>query len=45
MATKLYNVLIGTAERFVPDKLRPLWMHPAGNYFIFLFKFQKKIKQ
>lgn len=29
--SKLYNGMIGAADKFVPAKLRPLWMHPAGK--------------
>lgn len=30
--TKVYQLLVKTAEPFVPKKLQPLWNHPAGNY-------------
>lgn len=29
--TKIYQLLIKSAEPFVPKKLHPLWNHPAGN--------------
>lgn len=29
--TKVYQLLVKTAEPFVPKKLQPLWNHPAGN--------------
>lgn len=30
--TKLYQLLIKSAEPLVPKKLQPLWNHPAGNF-------------
>ncbi|EDW59479.1 mitochondrial pyruvate carrier 2 [Drosophila virilis] len=35
--TKLYNGLIGVCDKFVPAKMRPLWMHPAGPKTIFFW--------
>lgn len=38
LPSKIYNGLISAADKHVPDKLRPLWNHPAGkflNAFIF----------
>ncbi|EDW42860.1 mitochondrial pyruvate carrier 2 [Drosophila sechellia] len=35
--SKLYNGMIGAADKFVPAKLRPLWMHPAGPKTIFFW--------
>lgn len=29
--TKLYQLLVRTAEPLVPQKLVPLWNHPAGQ--------------
>lgn len=29
--TKVYQSLIKRAEPFVPQKLQPLWNHPAGK--------------
>lgn len=29
--TKIYQLLIKSAEPFVPKKLQPLWNHEAGN--------------
>ena len=29
--SKIYNALIGRVDKVVPDKLRPLWQHPAGR--------------
>lgn len=31
----VYRGIITVADRFVPDKLRPLWNHPAGKKLIF----------
>lgn len=30
VSSKIYNGIIGYADKFVPAKLRPLWVHPAG---------------
>lgn len=30
--TKIYQLLVKTAEPLVPKKLQPLWNHPAGNF-------------
>lgn len=35
--SKIYNKLIGTADKYVPDKLRPLWQHPAGPKTVFFW--------
>ncbi|KAH8418545.1 hypothetical protein KR009_012165 [Drosophila setifemur] len=35
--SKLYNGMIGACDKFVPAKLRPLWMHPAGPKTIFFW--------
>ncbi|KAH8322005.1 hypothetical protein KR074_008200 [Drosophila pseudoananassae] len=35
--SKIYNGMIGAADKFVPAKLRPLWMHPAGPKTIFFW--------
>ncbi|KAH8417025.1 hypothetical protein KR222_001685 [Zaprionus bogoriensis] len=35
--TKLYNGIIGVADKFVPAKMRPLWVHPAGPKTIFFW--------
>lgn len=32
LPTKVYQLLIKSAEPFVPKKLQPLWNHPAGNF-------------
>ena len=38
-ASAVYNGLVNTADKFVPSKFRPLWMHPAGkSYFYFIIK-------
>lgn len=29
--SKVYNALVGSVDKVVPDKLRPLWQHPAGR--------------
>lgn len=31
--TKVYQLLIKSAEPYVPNKLQPLWNHAAGKYF------------
>lgn len=33
VSSKVYNGIIGFADKFVPAKLRPLWVHPAGDNF------------
>lgn len=33
VSSKVYNGIIGFADKFVPAKLRPLWVHPAGENF------------
>lgn len=33
LPTKVYQLLIKSAEPFVPQKLQPLWNHPAGQYY------------
>ncbi|ALC46878.1 CG9399 [Drosophila busckii] len=35
--SKLYNGLIGACDKFVPAKMRPLWLHPAGPKTIFFW--------
>ncbi|XP_030373508.1 mitochondrial pyruvate carrier 2 [Scaptodrosophila lebanonensis] len=35
--SKVYNGLIGSLDKFVPAKLRPLWVHPAGPKTIFFW--------
>lgn len=30
MSSAVYRSIISTAEKFVPNKLQPLWNHPAG---------------
>ncbi|EDW34592.1 GL21495 [Drosophila persimilis] len=35
--SKAYNGLIGVCDKFVPPKMRPLWMHPAGPKTIFFW--------
>ncbi|XP_022216019.1 mitochondrial pyruvate carrier 2-like [Drosophila obscura] len=35
--SKVYNGLIGVCDKFVPPKMRPLWMHPAGPKTIFFW--------
>ncbi|XP_017480426.1 PREDICTED: mitochondrial pyruvate carrier 2-like [Rhagoletis zephyria] len=37
MASALYRVLVNSADRYVPSKLRPLWEHPAGPKTIFFW--------
>ena len=34
---KVYNSIIGSADKYVPAKLRPLWVHPAGPKTIFFW--------
>jgi len=34
--SRAYNGLINACDKFVPAKLRPLWMHPAGYITYFL---------
>lgn len=31
--TKIYQLIVKSAEPFVPKKLQPLWNHAAGNHF------------
>ncbi|XP_055906085.1 mitochondrial pyruvate carrier 2-like [Eupeodes corollae] len=35
--SKLYNAVINVADKFVPNHLRPLWMHPAGPKTVFFW--------
>ncbi|XP_055315523.1 mitochondrial pyruvate carrier 2-like [Sitodiplosis mosellana] len=35
--TKVYQLLVKTAEPFVPKKLQPLWNHPAGPKTVFFW--------
>ncbi|XP_031638518.1 mitochondrial pyruvate carrier 2-like [Contarinia nasturtii] len=35
--TKVYQLLIKSAEPFVPKKLQPLWNHPAGPKTVFFW--------
>ncbi len=30
---KIYNALIGSVDKHVPEKMRPLWQHPAGKRY------------
>ncbi|EDW81004.1 uncharacterized protein Dwil_GK11251 [Drosophila willistoni] len=36
-SSKVYNGIIGAADKHVPAKMRPLWMHPAGPKTIFFW--------
>ncbi|KAM8704383.1 hypothetical protein ACLKA7_008913 [Drosophila subpalustris] len=35
--SKVYNGLIGVCDKFVPAKMRPLWMHAAGPKTVFFW--------
>ncbi|XP_011185003.1 mitochondrial pyruvate carrier 2 [Zeugodacus cucurbitae] len=35
--SRIYNSLIGTTDKYVPNSLRPLWEHPAGPKTIFFW--------
>ncbi|XP_017485673.1 PREDICTED: mitochondrial pyruvate carrier 2-like [Rhagoletis zephyria] len=35
--SRLYNGIIGMADKFVPGRWRPLWEHPAGPKTIFFW--------
>ncbi|XP_049885743.1 mitochondrial pyruvate carrier 2-like isoform X2 [Pectinophora gossypiella] len=37
MATRIYKGVVSVADKFVPNKLRPLWEHPAGPKTIFFW--------
>ncbi|XP_055379255.1 mitochondrial pyruvate carrier 2-like [Condylostylus longicornis] len=37
LPSKIYQGLISSADKFVPDKLRPLWNHPAGPKTVFFW--------
>ncbi|XP_053956168.1 mitochondrial pyruvate carrier 2-like [Anastrepha obliqua] len=37
LLSRLYNGIIGTADKFVPSPMRPLWEHPAGPKTIFFW--------
>lgn len=39
--SKVYNGMIGAVDKHVPAKLRPLWMHPAGEKTMMLFTLSK----
>ncbi|CAD6995722.1 mitochondrial pyruvate carrier 2 [Ceratitis capitata] len=34
---KIYNALVNSADKYVPDKMRPLWQHPAGPKTVFFW--------
>ncbi|XP_011185004.1 mitochondrial pyruvate carrier 2 [Zeugodacus cucurbitae] len=34
---KIYNALIGSVDKHVPAKMRPLWLHPAGPKTVFFW--------
>lgn len=31
----VYRTLVRTVDKFVPEKFRPLWNHPAGEKVLF----------
>ena len=33
----IYRVLVTSVERYVPNKLRPIWEHPAGPKTVFFW--------
>ncbi|CAB3233312.1 unnamed protein product [Arctia plantaginis] len=35
--SKIYKGIISVADKFVPNKFRPLWEHPAGPKTIFFW--------
>uniref|UniRef100_U5EQD2 Mitochondrial pyruvate carrier n=1 Tax=Corethrella appendiculata TaxID=1370023 RepID=U5EQD2_9DIPT len=35
--SKVYNVLVNTADKYVPSSFRPLWNHPAGPKTVFFW--------
>ncbi|KAH8294705.1 hypothetical protein KR018_001875 [Drosophila ironensis] len=37
LSSRAYNGLIGVCDKFVPTKLRPLWMHSAGPKTVFFW--------
>lgn len=37
MTSKIYNSLIEYAEPKIPEKLKPLWIHPAGPKTVFFW--------
>lgn len=37
LPSKIYNGLIGAVDKHVPNKLRPLWNHPAGPKTVFFW--------
>ncbi|XP_037950369.1 mitochondrial pyruvate carrier 2-like [Teleopsis dalmanni] len=37
LPSRVYNGLIGSVDKYVPAKLRPLWVHPAGPKTIFFW--------
>ena len=30
--SKVYNAVVSSADKFVPEKFRPLWNHAAGSF-------------
>lgn len=34
LPSKIYQGLIGAVDKHVPQKLRPLWNHPAGKLLL-----------
>lgn len=37
LPSKVYNGLVNSVDKYVPSKLRPLWMHPAGPKTVFFW--------
>ncbi|XP_022815301.1 mitochondrial pyruvate carrier 2-like isoform X1 [Spodoptera litura] len=35
--SKVYKMIVGVADRFVPGAMRPMWEHPAGPKTIFFW--------
>lgn len=43
LPSKMYQLMIKTAEPMVPKKLIPLWNHPAGNSKMTIFNIAKRV--
>lgn len=37
--SKLYHGVINAVDKYVPNKVRPLWEHPAGNFLDSILNF------
>lgn len=45
MASRVYSAMINFADPKIPQKLRPLWNHPAGPKTVFFWSPSKSIRK